>query len=400
MRRRLSKNSIDLILELYKGDPVKTKNHIQALALAYWKEDNKRGCAELATGIGKTKIAIMAILEQFEKNPNSIVFIFVPTITLRDDTWPAELKEWGANHLISKLRILTYNAMAEVVVEGESDLIILDEVHHATINNFQFFATNKVWDILALSATLDDLEQEKADLIDKYCPSFLYLPLEDAITLKLISDFEIITLYFELSNDDIVFKGYNDKGEAQYISEAEEYKRLSKKLQNSMFVAKLKWQKFKNMQARVDMIMNLPSKRILAKEVMDQILDEGKRTIIFCGSIEQCDQLCHPDVYHSKDKSGLKLFREYKTTKLGAVKALNEGQNIPDIDQIFIVQISSKGRDIIQRIGRSVRWRVGHTAKVIILVARGTSDEKWYNNAVKNFDQKRITNYNLKAAVK
>ena len=80
-----------------------------------------------------------------------------------------------------------------------------------------------------------------------------------------------------------------------------------------------------------------------------------------------------------------------ETDTLGAVKALKEGHDIPNLDMILIVQLTAKELDIIQQIGRVVRWRPGHTATVYILIATGTQDEAWLESALQGFDQSKIT---------
>lgn len=396
MRYILSKEEIQGILNIH-NTPELVKNHVQTFALYLWNSVNKRGTFEGATGVGKSRVGVLAVLVQFSKNPDSIVYVFTPTTSLRDHDWPAEFKRWGAGHLLPKIKIMCHVAMNEVLVEGEVDLVIFDEVHHATIDNCSFFTKNKVWDILGLSATLSDMEIEKVDLINKLCPSFFYLPVETAINLQLVTEFELIVLKFKLNDvDENVHIGIEEKtGLPIYTTEMKRYKQLSQALGRSLYVDKYKWAKFRNMQRRVEMVMNLPTKKILAREVLDQIISEGKRTLVFCGSIDQANSLGGNDVYHSSNKAGLKPFIEKKINTLFCVNALNEGKNLPDVDQSFVIQLNSKSKNLIQRIGRNIRWRLGHVGKIIILIARDTADEKWYKNAIKEINPARIKEYNI-----
>ena len=96
----------------------------------------------------------------------------------------------------------------------------------------------------------------------------------------------------------------------------------------------------------------------------------------------------------------VELFRADQINYLGAVQALNEGEHIPDMDQILIVQINSRELNLIQRIGRTIRFRENHTAKIIILVASGTADEKWYRSATSNLNKSRIKEYHVKPELK
>lgn len=394
MIKRYSQADINSLLLL--TDPDIIKDTVQKEVLSSWRSSNKRGTFEGATGVGKSKVGVMATIAQFEKKPDSIVYIATPTATLRDTGWPDEFKKWNVEHLISKIVFLCHTSMHEVLVEGEVDLFIYDEIHHITVDNMKFFTNNKVWDILSLGATISDMDEVKLELLNKYCPVFFSIPVEDAISLKLVTEFEIIVLKCQLNSVDLIFKD----GE-KFITEMEYYKRLSKHIQNAMFIEKMKWSKFKWIQKRVELIMNLPTKKKIAQDVLKQIIKEELRTLIFCGSIDQCNELCGENVYHSKSggKKFLNMFIKKQINTLGAVKALNEGENLPDVDQSFIIQLSSKSKDLIQRIGRNIRWRPNHIGKIIILVAKGTADEKWYLNAVKDIDPKRIKEYNIKPAI-
>lgn len=67
-----------------------------------------------------------------------------------------------------------------------------------------------------------------------------------------------------------------------------------------------------------------------------------------------------------------------------------EGHNFPGIDSGIVGQLNSKEKDLIQRIGRLIRFRPGHEAQLYIVVAEGTQDEKWLEEATKNLDQSKI----------
>jgi len=71
---------------------------------------------------------------------------------------------------------------------------------------------------------------------------------------------------------------------------------------------------------------------------------------------------------------------------------LNEGHNIPiKVDNAVIVQLNSNDRNLIQRIGRILRYKKGHVAKVIIILCIDTVDENWYIKATAGLDSSKIT---------
>ena len=93
MSYRLTSQQIDYINAKYINAD-KRKEHIQFLCFQEWAFKNYKGTIEAATGVGKTRIACMAIIDQLKRDITSIIYIFVPTQILRDKDWPEELDRW------------------------------------------------------------------------------------------------------------------------------------------------------------------------------------------------------------------------------------------------------------------------------------------------------------------
>lgn len=65
-------------------------------------------------------------------------------------------------------------------------------------------------------------------------------------------------------------------------------------------------------------------------------------------------------------------------------------------DQALVIQVDSKERNLVQRIGRIVRKRYDNPdfkARIVILVALLTADENWFKEAIKDFETSRIKEY-------
>lgn len=403
MTTRLTREQIE---EMKLLTPVQVKGRVQSMGLDLWKAAGCKGTEELATGVGKTRIGVLACAEELEKNPEAVVYVCVPTQTLRDVDWPDEFRLWGYEHLIEKVNFVCHSSMEKVAVhQGEIDLLVFDEVHNATPINTMMLVVHKVWKVLGLTATLPnpdgyESDKDKRALIDQFAPSIFKITLEEAIELKLVSDFKVTVMKFDL-DDTESYVPSGTKARPFKTTELRHYKHLSKMVQRMAYKnpeAKFVW-----IQKRMAFLFTLRQKELLAQEVMEAIMkEEGKalRTLIFCGSIEQAERLCSPYVYHSqvlapKDQY-LSLFQKQEIPYLGVVQALNEGKNIEQLDQILVIQLNSKELDIIQRIGRSIRFREGHVARVVILVAKDTVDEKWYQSAFENFDKSRIKEYHVR----
>lgn len=381
--------------------PEHIKEWVQEKALYIWGTV-KRGTIEAATGVGKTRIGLMALDKQFKSDKDSLAYIVVPTETLRDVDWPDEMDAWGYGWMKDhpNIRRVCHVSLSKEVPERDVDLIVLDEVHHMTPISFTFFNRDyKVFGILGLTATLPlpkfDVDRDKLAIINKICPSVFKVTIEEAIELRLVSDFIVTACTIDLdSTDRYIEVGTGAKKETR--TEASHYKKLSSNVAKAMWMVKLAGVKFKFIQERADFIRNLRSKERVAKEIMGHVM-AGKRTLIFCGSIKQCEKLCGENVYNSDTNDvALEAFCNEEISYLGVVDALNEGKNVPNLDQIIIVQGSSKALKAIQRIGRSIRFREGHVALVIILIAKNTVDEKWYRSAFKDFAKSRITEHHVK----
>jgi len=382
--------------------PEEIKSWVQQEAVKAWRAAGKRGTIEAATGTGKTVMALLAAHAEFELNPNALVYIAVPTETLRDVDWPNEMDKFGFSYMKEKTKRICYTSLGKEIPERDVDLFIGDEIHHATLGNTVFFENEnwKVFYILCLTATLPDKngyeqDKEKWNLINNLAPSCFKVTIEEAIELKLVSDFEVSILTFDLDDKDAYIEaGTPAKPFKQ--TEMQQYKFLTKALGRAMWNTKSEGAKFIWMQKRMDFLYNLRSKTLLAKEIMDKILPNN-RTLIFAGSIAQSELLCGEKVYNSgTNTKQLDLFCNEEIDYCGVVKILDEGKNVKNLDQALIVQLSSKERGVIQRIGRIIRYRPGHKARIVVLVAKNTVDEKWCAKAFENFDQKRIKTYYVK----
>jgi len=393
----LSGEEIQDLLENH--DPSGRKAYVQERAIKAWIEVGCRGTFEGATGVGKSRVGILAIKRQLEKDPQSLVYIVVPTTTLRDDDWPKEFEKWNCDHLVQKVKIVCYKSLLKEKPKKDVDLLVLDEVHHMTLENSLFFSDTNPWkiiDVLGLTAVLPSRFQaediDKRLRIDRLCPSCFKVTLEQGIQLQLVADFEVKVMKFKLNATEKYISA-GTKTNPFMTTELANYTYLTKMMQK-MAMAKRDGAKFAWIGKRTRFLSNLRSKTWLAYECIHHMITPDKRTLVFCGSIEQSEAICGKQVYHSKSGDDqLIRFQNKEINYLGVVNAVNEGKNIEDLDQILVIQLNSNELHIIQRIGRTIRFRPNHKALVVVLVAEGTADEKWYKEAFANFDKSRITEY-------
>lgn len=373
----------------------KIKDKVQKEAVQAIEISNGRGIVVMATGAGKSRVPILYA----KKHKPKRIALIVPTEHLRDTNWKEEFESWDALDLFERVDAYCY-ASAHKIQDKDYDLVILDECHHITPLNYTFFERNNIKDIIALTATLPT-DVEKKNLLKSLSINPVYtISIDRALELGLVAPFKIVVFYTQLDKVDKYVKA-GSKAKPFYTTEFGQYEYLSRRIAELKEEAELNnlpvdREALKRLSLqRMRFIYGLKSKTEAAKIILKSI-NKSDRTLVFCGGIPQAEEL-NKETYHSKisDKY-LNLFIEEKIDRLSCVNALNEGTNIPNLDKALVVQLNSKELNIVQRIGRVIRKRPGHEAMVYIIVCKGTQDEVWLNDSLKNFNQDNIQYINYK----
>lgn len=237
-------------------------------------------------------------------------------------------------------------------------------------------------------------DEEKKELLKllKLKISFNY-PLAQGVKDGVVAPFEINVVELRLSEkQDFLVSPKTTK--SYKTSETARYNSLTKIINAMQFSGKdVPVFMYLN---RMRFLYDLPTKTTTAQYIIKKYFKPKERFLIFSGSIAQAEILCKYR-YHSKtDDVDLKKLKAGKIDRLSCVKALNEGENIPNLDSALIVQLNAKSLDLIQRIGRIVRYRDGHIAKIWILSVVDTQDEKWVKKALEGFDPSVIKYHHIK----
>lgn len=375
-----------------------TKSKVQREALDAAKEKS-RAIVVMATGAGKSKVAIDYAKEIVLDNLFTKILIIVPTEKLRDENWKEEFAKWDAIDIWDANIERCCYVSANKYEQQDFDLVICDEIHNITESNSAFFYQNSVDKAIGLTATIPENEEKNLILYNLGFEIVYELSLDKAVKLELVSPYEVIIIKIPMeANKKTCISGSKDKPFLQ--TEVSKYDYLTEVMNRAIFSLdpRVKATAMFKILARMRFIYDLKSKTEAAKFLLDNLVPQQERTLIFAGGINQAEELCR-NSYHSKSKKTDTSFDDFKASRinrLSCVNALNEGQNIPDLDIGFVVQLNSKALNLIQRIGRIVRYREGHRAQIYILCATGTQDEVWVEKATEELDKSCITYVNYK----
>lgn len=386
------------------------KSAIQDAGYTAWWNSGKKATLVMATGTGKSLVGIRRARELYVHSPhpgiNQSILLVTRTEKLRDENWPTEFKKWNAEHVLPIVKRICYASLKNEK-GNRYHLVILDEVHRLTEKNaegFQedgllttFFAENMADEVMGLTATEPDPKRDlmKAQIFNQIAPVCFRYTLDQGIKDGIVPATQIKVIMVPLERVmKTVPAGTKKNPFLQTEQGAYDYlnKLTIKALAASRKNPNSGWAKAMLGKRRL-FLADLESKNRIARRVMEKILP-GNRILIFCGTIEQSRKLCGENVYNSspedKKRDMLSRMKAKEIDYLGVVDAVNEGENIDDLDHLIIIFFNSNERDMIQRMGR-LRYKENHIPSVYILVAQGTQDENWLRKALENIDRGRIT---------
>lgn len=427
----IKKNVDNIFLVRQELDPIltneeleeltsKIKDAVQQEAAEALRLVNNWGAVNAATGVGKSKIAIDKIIKLLKYKPDAEILIVVPTQRLRDTGWKEEFYKWNWNGTTSiitsdvwgtNIRVECYASLHNIK-SCHFDYIILDEGHNITEENSVVFRTNKIDNCLWLSATYPD--KDKMVMLQKLNIKTIYsISITEATSLGIIAPYEITVVTLPLDDKD----RYIDAGTKDNPFKSTELERY-------MYFCNNLHRLYMGYIMRMQFIQRLRSK-VKATNYILSLIPQSYRTVIFCGSKEHAnltaanryyskptppkkikgnatptkmlkyseDLLKYTNdivIYENSVKGKLDLFIEGSINRISCVEALNEGHNLPNVDIGLIEQLNSKQLDFIQRVGRILRYRPGHTGKIIVICSSETEDFNWVRKSLKEFDQEKI----------
>ena len=365
----------------------------QHRAIANWLANKGRGTLKMATGSGKTIIALALAKELFQQIGLQVLIVVCPTqhlvsqwsrecqkfnlkpITamMRADSWQGELSTGLYNlqtQAQSFLTIITTNStligdrfQSQLKYFPPKTLIVGDEAHNLGSTQIVSSLPRNIGLRLALSATPErQYDEDGTEAFLEYFGDVIQpeFTLKDAIEQGALVRYLYYPVFVELTA-------------AETIKYAKLTKRIGWSLnKNPTFEGNDTLTSLLNRRSRL--VANAANKLTCLKELMVSRLNSS-HTIFYCGDgyldddLRQIDAVTHllgrelgfrvntytTDTPLEERESLRRQFESGKLQGLIAIRCLDEGVDIPTIKTAVILASSSNSRQFIQRRGRILR---------------------------------------------
>lgn len=372
--------------------------------------NHKNLLIELPTGFGKSKLAL-DILKKHIETINQKVLIVVPRLVLID-TWKEEFEKWGMRTYLLSVEFVTYVSLPKVA--GNWDMVIFDECHHLSERCREALESFKITRSILLSATVKN--SVKWELKGTFQNLFSYkINMKEAIDNEVLPDPRVFLIPLSLETNiptESIWKNPRGKEPALEVSWANRWAAIKQKTQKVRIYC-TEWQYYTDMSTQVDWYKNkymrtrneafknkwlrLAGDRLkwLSDKKVDLVsrilwLIRGHRTLTFCNSIEQTEELGSYCI-NSKNKESaniLKAFNEGRIDHITACNMLNEGMNLVNCQIGIYNNLNSSEVIVKQRLGRILR----HERPVIVIpYYKDTREQELVDKMLEDYNPDLIT---------
>lgn len=372
-----------------KGQRIELREY-QVAAIDSWIKHGCRGIIEMATGTGKTYVALGCINRLKKDVPNLIVVITVPYKHLLNQ-WERNLKEWDYNGIqVSSEEPNWQQNIANAISDANNRyrniliiitthttfsrskfiraisnaripiLLIADEVHGLGSSKRKKGLLECYKYRLGLSATPQRLfDYEGSKMLSDYFGNIVFtFTIRQAIDRGILTPYYYYPYFIELTQDE-------SKEYLEYTRRIAKQHALIKKDEDNKEAREL----LKKLRIkRKKIATNTPNKFAKLTEILENIQpNKVNKCIIYC-SDEQIDKvqqiLIKQGIIHHKftakeDNNERKnLLHDFEAgiyQALVAMRCLDEGVDIPPAETAIMLASSTNSREFIQRRGRILR---------------------------------------------
>jgi len=258
---------------------------------------------------------------------------------------------------IKPVTVAIYNSATKYIdlIRDRFGLLICDECHHVPAQTFKTVAiAMKSPYRLALSATPKRYDMNEI-LVFFTCGRVVYTAdYQELVSLKLACPLRFYRVYVKLTSDEVL--QYSSVDTSSIFS----FTKLAK------------------------VAYRAENKYAVLKKLLERLKD--RKIIVFTQYIDQAEkahkvakEVTRTAILTGKTKDREKVFERFRSGKVNCIVSttvLDEGIDVPDADVAIILSGSGSERQLMQRIGRVLRYREGKTAVVIEIVTKDTVEEK------------------------
>lgn len=366
-----------------------TRTERQLLAIENWRTSGGRNSIVAATGVGKTRIALMTIDRILQIKPETVIRIIVPTKVLKKQ-WEEQLKDKKGD-----IEVLVINSA--IKKDFYCNFLILDEAHryNSSQGRMVFCRTNPRL-IMGLTATYERLDAAEKEVMDKYCPVCDSIPLKEALENGWLAPYKEYKVYINVdlteynrANQEFIqhfsFFDFDFKRAMDAVTSITKRQEIAKQVGTTVKEVSAHafgWKKA--LTFRKNFVANHPKKIEVANKIIEARKD--KKIITFNSSIEQCQKYGNGVIVSSKQSKKenqriLKEFAEQKTGVIHSSKMLIEGLDCPGLSVEIIAGFNSSKCAKTQSVGRCIRFEEEKQAEIFTLVIKGTVEDQWYKKA-------------------
>lgn len=385
----------------------------QENAVVEWKKHGYRGIFDMATGTGKTLTALLGLWQLFTDNQERLAIIITRPYQHLVDQWVEDIETFGIRPIIGysdspqkkwkknleqavrsfRLGVLNFfcfittnasfvtkKVQEQMGLLGADTVYVVDEAHNMGAGYYRKYLPENIGYRLALSATLERYQDEAgtAALSSYFGEKCITYSLKEAIRSGMLTRYyyyPILTYFDRDELDDYL-------GLTVQISQA--MKKKNGKMVLSEYAKQL-------LMRRSKIIAGAKGKLPELKRQMEPHISE-KHILIYCGSAtikeNEDDEFGRRQIDLVSEMLGNDLgmrvgrFTSRENIKeraqirdafskgdllqaLVAIKCLDEGVNIPNIQTVFILASSTNPKEYIQRRGRVLRKALGKDYAVI-----------------------------------
>lgn len=340
----------------------------------------------LGMGMGKTYLGLKVIENYGElKLFPARCLIVIPKLSIRK-TWIDEISKHGINIDPDNITFTTYLSLTKHD-PANYDYVILDECHSLLPRHEPWLknARSSVR-MLGLTGTPPRKNNPKHELIFTYLPIRYRYEVQDAIDSNILNSCHIIVHYIPLNAEQGSYWVTTKSGKKFPSSEIKTYEYYTELINNELSYGALKQHRIMRMKA----LMSFSSKTHFARKILGEI---KKKCLVFCNTKEQADFMTRHVYYsgHENSEYNLQLFKKGIINRLSCVLQLNEGVNIPDLEEAIILHSYGNEVKLPQRLARTLRLSPDKVSTVHILCYRNTVDEEWVESSLKSFEGSQIT---------